>query len=319
MIVAIDEFGDFDPKSDRYNFFVAALINQENEYYSLIKKNFQDWKDSISKEKWDKNEEVKGRDLNCFELESFVSKVISDKEAPISFLQIRIKPCDNDDELIEKFRQIEVKKIEKLIELTLEKGFKKKAEQYRQLIKWYNKRNKHQYLKILLLTQIIPPALEKAIGVSLIYSHYFRKDKNLMNIKFQIDKDFINPDGHAKLYFGELLRHAFYTYTKEHPIPILDTWIETGHPFMDKYIVKGRMNAKEILQDNLHFLESHENFEIQIADILCTIVNKYHNQGKCKETYGKLLDSFPEKATLDIVEIRLNPDYDENIDVEIID
>jgi hypothetical protein len=318
MIVSIDEFGDFDPKSDRYNFFVATLINQEDEFYSLIKKNFHEWKDSISKEKWDKNNEVKGRDLNCSELDLFVQKVISDKKAPISFLQIRIKPNDNDEELIEKFRQIEIKKIEKLIDLSVENGFKKNAEQYRQLIKWYNKRNKHQYLKILLLTKIIPPALEKAIGVSLIYSHYFQKDKNLMNIKFLIDMDFINPDGHARLYFGELLRQAFYSYTKEHPIPILETWKTSGHPFMDKYIVNGRMNAKEILRDNLLFLESHENFEIQIADILCTIVNKYHNQDKCKEAYKKLLDAFPKKSTLDIVEIRLNPDFDENTDIEII-
>lgn len=317
MIIAIDEFGDFNPESERYNFFVAAFINQDADKYEGIKQSFNEWKKSIPKEKVEKDDEVKGRNLNCEELLSFANQVISNDVAPISCMQVRIIPADNEKELIDKFRKIELDRFNKLVELCLKDGKKKLAEQYRQLTLWYNKRNNHQYLKIVILNNIIPKAIKDAIGHSIILD-LLGSSFNLLNIKLKIDRDFINP-GHGRTYWGELLRNTFYFFSKENPIPLLENWKESGHPFLDKYRNKGYLDLREVFVDNLDFVNSHEHFEVQIADILCTIFNKFHNHDMCKEAYEALLQSFPKKKSHNIVDIVLNEDFPLDNGVEIID
>ena len=65
------------------------------------------------------------------------------------------------------------------------------------------------------------------------------------------------------------------------PIPMLDIWTE-DHPVIVKYNKTGSKNADltSIFKDNFNFLDSKDNFEIRITDIVAIIVNRFWNSNK---------------------------------------
>ena len=76
MVIAIDEVGDFAPYSERYNFMIGALLSRHNDGIARKQAQFEAWKNTIDREKFTRQNEVKGTELSEEELFMFTNEVI---------------------------------------------------------------------------------------------------------------------------------------------------------------------------------------------------------------------------------------------------
>jgi hypothetical protein len=226
MIIAIDEVGNFASDSGSFHYFIAVQLDQNKNGIEIKRQQFQAWLDTIPADRKNQHGEVKGKDLSDEQLLQFANQVIA-TDPLVRITQVRVIPTENSPELIEEYRKIEISRFEKGVELYTKNNRPRIAEAYQQLIHWYKNRNYEQYLKILILNQTIPEALRKVIGISILLSLLpGNGNDNLLNIKIKIDRDFINGP-QPRLFFGELLRSSFRTFTTKYPIPVLDSWAKT--------------------------------------------------------------------------------------------
>ena len=306
MVLGIDEVGDFAIGSESFHYFIAVHLDQNHNGIIRKKNQFYQWLNTISDNKKNQYGEVKGKDLTDQELYYFAEKVIA-TNPPVRITQMRLIPKENPEDLVEEFKKIEISQYEKAVEYFANKNRPQVSEEYQKLIYWYKNRNYQQYIKIIMLNKTIPEALRNTIIIAIVLSEIpGSSHDNLLKIKIKIDRDFINGP-QPRLFFGELLKHAFRTFTNNNPIPALDTWEKSGHPFLDKYLKSnGKYDFKEILYDNCNFCHSHEQFEIQMADITGNIIHRFQNRQRCKDAYEKLVEKFSNKKH-EITHIRLNP------------
>jgi hypothetical protein len=277
MIIAIDETGDFAPYSKRYNFFVAALLDQTNDMLVQKEEQFNNWKNTVPKEKRTKGNEVKGTELSDEELHSFTMNVLL-SEPLIRNVQVRIIPAEN-SQAVAVFKEVEAELIEKSISYLKVTRQEKKQTLYERLYKWNNRRNFQHFIKLGLLQSCISKSLNLAVGTSLV-SWIAGSDDNLMNIAIKIDADFIRKDS-ERMFFKELLKQSIRNKTEQEPIPMLKELVDSHHPF-SKYIFENNMiNLSDVLGKRCNFYNSHEHFELQIADILGTIIHRYNNYKRC--------------------------------------
>ena len=101
------------------------------------------------------------------------------------------------------------------------------------------------------------------------------------------------------------IRSQLYSYSKKRPICLLKDWLETGHPFLEKYAKKGYFDLNELFWNNCEFVNSHEHFQIRIADIVCSILSRRYNNKNCISTYNLLKTCFLERRK--IHHVILNP------------
>jgi len=292
MIIAIDETGDFAPDSPYDSFFVAVFIDQANGNLELKHKQFKAWLDTIPKEKFSVKGEVKGSDLSEAELLSFVMQVYQGKPH-LSHAVVCFKPLQNPFELMAKFKEIEVAKLVENIRLATDDGKHEMAKQYEQMSYWYRNAKKmhyQHYFKIVLLNKLVNRSIREAVGKSIV-AELLEGDKeafNLTHLQIKIDQDFIRGD-EPVIYWKELLRNEFIRQQDKEGIPALDSW-KDDHPFLQKYGngKPGQLDFKDLFQNNCEFLDSHDSFEIQIADIVAIIYNRYFNRKKCVAAYAAL-------------------------------
>jgi len=320
MIIAIDETGDFSPQSDKLSFFVAVLIDQQNGSVGVKHHQFVEWLTTLPKEKFNCNSEVKGSDLSDEELLAFVKQVYN-SDPIIRCEVVCMQPNENPEDLMLTFKEIEVSKISRLAELASEDGKEEMAKQYNRMAIWHKNAKKMHYphfFKLILLRSIIVQAFNTAIGVSiLLESLGDNNSDNLLNIQFKIDQDFVRGDD-PTIYWKELLRTHFISKTIQNPIPVLDSWKEMEHPFLRKYKSEkdGTLNFNDLFKQSCNFVQSHEHFEVQIADIVGIIINRFHNRDRaveaCKELWTRI-----QRPTFTKISLNANPDT--NIEPEIIE
>lgn len=165
-----------------------------------------------------------------------------------------------------------------------------------------------------LLEHCIGRSLQLAIGVSLADFYLHHDDINLMNIELKIDKDFINKDGEKK-FFKELLAQAFRRITQQHPIPMTIDMLQSQHPFAQRYLLNnGTINVTEIFKNRCDFFGSHDHFELQIADILGTILHRNENKNEAAEAINRLDRVLGAKGQIKIQHV-LNPNPDEHVEI----
>lgn len=319
MIIAIDETGDFSPESEKLSFFIAVLLDQQKGGVAIKQQQFIEWLDTIPQEKIS-NGEVKGSDLTDEELLLFVKKVYN-SDPIIRCEVVCLQPSENPEPLMLEFKKIEVLKISRLEELAKADGNYKMAKQYERMAIWHKNARKMHYphfFKLILLRSIIVQAFNTAIGASIFLELMGDTDsENLLNIQIKIDQDFVRGDD-PTIYWKELLRVHFNSKTRQNPIPVLDLWNEKGHPFLNKYQSKkdGTLLFNDLFQHSCNFVESHESFEVQIADIVGIIINRFYNRNRAVEAYNEL---WVKNKKPNFTRIILNSNPDENIEPEIIE
>jgi hypothetical protein len=314
MIIAIDESGDFSPSSSRFNYFVAVLLIEMNGGLAKKKAQFDAWKASIPREKFDAKGEVKGTDLTDEELYTF-TKLVLLSLPQVHPVAVRIKPNENSEEVQDFFTAVLLELMDKSIAYFQSSGQEEKVDFYRKLKAWYQKRNFQQFMKITTLETIIARALEVAIGRSIAIWALTSSDQDLMHISIMIDEDFISTKSERE-YFDETMRQAIHHLTAVHPIPIAREMVEIGHPFVRKYLIgNDRINLAEMMKENMDFLPSNENWPLQIADIYSTIEQRVANKGAALDSMYLITSNF---RRLNRTHYRMNPDPDPSTRIEII-
>jgi hypothetical protein len=316
MIIAIDETGDFNPNSKFASFFIAVLLDQTANGIQVKKEQYNKWLKTIPKEKYNKHGEIKGSDLNDGELLNFVEMVFN-VDPIVRHEVVYFFPSENPENLMKIFKEIEVESILKTAKLYRANGKIEMEQQYKKMAIWHKNAKKmhyQHYFKLVLLRSLINKAFNTSVGVSILFE-MLGNDKesiNLLNLKFKIDQDFVRGK-EATNYWKETLRNSFISYTLKNPIPLLDSWKEDSHPFVEKYKgnIEGILNFKDLMQNNCDFLESHDNFEIQLADILGIIVNRYHNRNKAVNAF-KALYTILKKQKFTKVLLSETPNFDSN-------
>src|SRR3990172_3390077 len=105
MILAIDEYGDFKPNSDIYNFYACVHIRQNEELYQMKKEQFNDWETSISSIYKNHHGEIKSSKLPNHVLHDFLLKVIV-KEPLIGITPVCIVTQLNPESVIAKHKNL---------------------------------------------------------------------------------------------------------------------------------------------------------------------------------------------------------------------
>lgn len=314
MIIAIDETGNFNPDSELLSFFVAVLLDQKDNGIEIKRKQFNDWLKTIPEEKFNEKGEIKGSELNENQLLSFVKNVYN-PDPVVRQEIVCFSPKENPESLMKTFKALEVESFLKVAELAKQDGKMEMAKQYERMAIWHkNAKKMHypHYFKLKLLNSLIHKALKTSVGFSILLEVLGDKEsKNLLNLCFKIDQDFIKA-ADPTIYWKELLRNYFISQTIKDPIPILDNW-KDGHPFVEKYkgTIEGTFNFKDLFRNHCNFLESHEHFEIQIADITGIIINRFYNRNKAVEAFNELYKVIKKQ---DFTKLILNeaPNFDTN-------
>ena len=286
MIIAIDETGSFNTNSFDRSFFAAAHIRQRKTLYKIKKDQFIQWENSLPRSLKNAKGEIKSASLSNEQLTEFVHRVAY-AHYFIGITPYCIRPLKNPKPVVEKHRTVHLDGIREGAKEFRELGESVNAKIYDDFGNWLKKLSYVQYLKILVLGGCITAALVNTVGHAITGGY----DDELTRIKFLIDRDFIKEPQH-NTFWHELLRHQLYYYSKRNPLPLLKRWKSKGHPFLEKYIRKGRLNFNELFWKHCNFESSHENFEIRIADAVNTILSRYFNKRQCYQAYSVIRKCF---------------------------
>lgn len=293
MIIGIDETGDFSANSDKISFFIAVLLTQNNNGIQIKRNQFNEWLETISKDKKSESGEVKGSDLNDSELLDFVKNVYN--EEPIVRVEVvSLFPSENPESIVQKFKEIEVNALLNDAKKFRENGDEKKAKSIEKMSIWLKNRKKMNYnhfMKMTLLKSIINNSFITSIGISIL-TELTKEDlysENLLNLEFKIDSDFIKGD-EANKNWKKILERSFIAFNKKNPIPTLTKWKNESHAFLEKYKTENEelLNFSDIFKNLCNFNHSHNSFEIQMADIVGIIINRNQNLNKAIEPYEEL-------------------------------
>lgn len=306
MIIAIDESGDFNPQSAKLNFFVSVHLRQNEKLYLSKKEQFRNWESTIPHSFKNHKGEIKSSKLEAKYLESFANEVlIADPIigiTPISFI-----PIQNSKTVIEKHKALQIAGINNGIIMYAKQGKEKLVKAHKSFANWLRNLNYQHYIKIILLGKCMVDSLRDAIGHSI--SGGF--DNELPKLNYLVDEIFLR--GFEQTWFWQhLLRNQLYSLTKQDPIPVLDTWENTGHPFLEKYAPTGVFDLNELFWKNHKFVKSHHFFEIRIADATNTILSKYWNSKELQTTYESVVKCFNGDKNIPVVVLK-DFDFDHRI------
>jgi hypothetical protein len=302
MIIGIDESGNFDESSNLRHLFVAAFIESKNGKLEIKKQQFLNWEKRLPKETKNQHGEVKGNNLNQQQLLEFLGTVVIQPPF-VRTACVSIVPNKNPVHIIEKHRKSEIKQIEYSHTLSSNLGTKKRNLNFLEsYVKWLKKRSNRDYLKMLCLKNLLKNSFHNII------IHCIMNDRieESLDVYYKIDKDFLTEEN---IFWEHYSRRSIQNYTQKNPWPVLDTW-DSEHPFIKKYMYEadGRSVINiNLIYKNLNFLDSKENIEIRIADVIGIILNRYYNKNELKNEFELLSKTGIVKD--EHLELRL-PDFD---------
>lgn len=164
---------------------------------------------------------------------------------------------------------------------------------YDEFSHWFKNLSSEEYFKVILLGECIVRSLNNAIGKSIVGKY----DDELSRLRFLIDRDFVR-ENRSNTFWHELMRNQLYAISKRNPIIVIEEWEKRGHPFVEKYKQKGYYDLNELFWKHLDFVNSHEYFEVRIADLVGTIVYRYYNKNICHEAFRILYPFIVDKVML---------------------
>lgn len=301
MIIGIDETGSFALTNKEMNLFAGVHFVDETERNTATA-NLDKWK---SKYKRFKNYqgEIKGASLNNEMTMDFVDMVIM--TCPTLYISCcAVIPAQHTKRDIQLFRDHHIKSIDEGIRKFRSLDNEQMALEYTHLRNWYRKINYQLLLKTWILGEMIGFSFVEHVTQVILDN----KDRTLGTIQINIDRDFIH-DPQTTIFWKDLLRSHFYSYTYEHHIPVLKEW-PLNHPF---YVARDRsesgliIDTEHVFKNGCNFVNSHQNPEIQIADILASIISGYNNRKLFAKPYGKIREKFIPIRRQPITLLRLIP------------
>jgi hypothetical protein len=287
MIIAIDESGAFDSESPSLNFFVAAHLRQRRTLYEHKRLQFMAWERSLPSSAKNPRGEIKSTLLSDADLHKFVEKVI--RPLPVvGITPYSIRGIDNPRAVVEKHREVALIGTREGVKLYAMQGKRGLAQTVEEFGNWLKNLSYNHYLKIWVLGGCIYTALVNTIGHSISGGHDIQE---LPRIRYKIDRDFIKEPQHL-VFWRILLRNQLWSHSALDPLPVLHTWKQQNHPFLEIFGDERHAAITGIFEQRCDFLLSHEHFEIRLADTVATILNRYWNHQRCAPQYDLIVRSF---------------------------
>ncbi len=279
MILAVDDSGSFAQDSERLSFYVMVHFRQRKTLYKSKRAAFERWQSTLPVSLKNAKGEIKGSALADDQLEIFAREVMR-AHPSIGITPLAIRPSENPPVVVEKHRSVQLTGIRDGSRLYAEQGKKDLALTYEHFGNWYAKLSYPQYLKLSLLGLCITSGLVNTVGHAVSGGY----DEELPRTRFLLDRDSVKgPEQNA--FWREALRSQIFSFTKDDPLPLLNTWKRKGHPFLAKYAPQGRINLNEMFWAWCSFVDSHEHLEIRVADAVAAIFSRCLNDGRCLAAY----------------------------------
>jgi len=286
MILKLDETGDFRPGSESPHFFVAVHVQPRTETRHA------DWERSLPKRYKGSAGEFKGATLPEDHLASFVAEVL--KPSPtVLVTPVVMVPAEQSPETIEQHRTYSLATVnDSQLQMAMA-GNAKGAKGVSEMAAWLRRMSLPIYLKMTSMDACVAHSLRDAVGHAITGGY----DRELPALQYKIDRDFIR-DRRQQTFWNQMLRaYVQKTMVGEEAFFSLDTWEETGHPFLDLYgrrLSDGRAvwDLTPLFRDRCHFLDSKKHFELRIADCVAAIIRRYHSGVDCRTLYPDLVQLF---------------------------
>jgi hypothetical protein len=281
MLIGIDESGDF--SSERSSFYVSVFIRPK--FQTEIEWLFNKWEKTIPKEFRDSGGEVKGYLLNEEQLTNFVEQVMFNQKTNIRYSCFGISTSKKNLEAAQFQKDLNIQQIKDAIIGYKNQGgeFVKTSNIYGNLLGWWQKLHLTNVIKIKLLGQIICDSLNFAIGWSAANDF----DKELRCLQFKLDKCFIDNDT-KQIFWKDVLRSQIWHYSvAKGGILDIAEWTEK-HPFNTTFVGHDAEHAilKPEFSKRIGFYDSKRTFEVRVADIVASIMNRYINKEELSELFG---------------------------------
>jgi len=307
MIIAIDETGDFSPKSKLYHFFSAAHIRTTKDKNDLAFNRFNKWEISLPPSLKNHKGEIKSSRLNEDQLYSFIEEVLV-PDPPIAISTISFRPSENPYQIVNKHKRMQQIGINEGVLLYTKLNHPSKVKIIRDFSFWFRKLSYTQFIKIELLGIIIYKSLKNTMGTSIAWNI----EDELLNVNFIIDEIFLRGR-QQNTFWHEILRNQIYAASVKEPLPFLVDWEEFGHPFITKYMNnEGILDFNDLFWNNCKFDKSHNYYEIRIADTVNTILSNFYNNNNCHKHYRKLSKLIVPKSRIEHFKLK-NFDVDKAI------
>ncbi len=240
--------------------------------------------------------EIKGQNIPDKFLESFFNEVL-EVSPNINYSVISIIPSENSIDILNKHKAYEVKQMEDYILDARKGGHDSWVTGYEKILYWYKNKNYQTIIKLKCLEQLFGISLNNVLVKSQIkYLTDNNDDKNMRDISFKVDKDYIRAENVKKIW-EELFRQFWQNYTKKFPTPVIsEIWKDEDHPFFKIYSGHdGKSNIKEIIRERTYFLDSKDSWEVRMADLVGTILHRHRNRGRCNKIGEKMMSYLYEK------------------------
>ncbi len=289
MIIGIDETGTFALESLGISFFVGVhlLTNQHKEDLNSL---LVDWKNANSRLKNFKGE-IKGSSLSEQQLCDFISQVL-DKIPSLRITVVGTIPSEHKKKVIQFHRDHHLKSYDRDIAKVVDAGNVRLSNQYQQLRNWYGNLNYQLLLKTWTLGEMIGHSYVE----HMIHTILTDTDRTLGEFSISIDQDFVKSKEH-NVFWKDFLRNSFYNFTDRHPIPVISEWPD-DHPYYQLHLdteeyesgdsARLVIDSGHVFRNGCNFVMSNQCAEVQVADIIATIVSNYYNKGIGDKSYTRI-------------------------------
>jgi hypothetical protein len=271
--IGIDDIGAFAAGGGRA--FVAAAFVRPGRS-EATRELLRSWEKRIGPEFRTAGGEVKGHLVPDEALFQFIDDVILKSDPPLRYECAGVELDRQTFTAVAGQRRLTVEQLRAGIQQYRAQGaeFQRIANRYVNLLGWWEKLPDEQLLQMLVLSHVIPPALNFSIGWSAANGF----DDELADLRFKIDEGFLSTSNERKIFWKDMLRSHLWQATKTGGgIIFVKEWSD-DHPFLATFVARDLGDSSVELtpefKARIDFYKSHEAFEIRLADIVGNIVRR---------------------------------------------
>lgn len=298
MLIAIDESGSFGAATKDINFFVALHLRQGKRRPEQKRDQFLAWERTLPASLKSSKGEFKGAALSDEHLHEFAIRVFGSSPV-VGITPVAINTFDQSAATVRKHRHVALVGIREGVKGYRALGRPAVAQTFDEMGNWFQKLDNGIYLKIVLLGECIVKALINSMGHAISGGY----DDELVNLRYLIDRDFVRNDRHMT-FWRELLRNQLWHITSKRPIPLLNEWRTTGHPFLTKFTRNGKPDLNVLFTKNCEFASSHLHPELRMVDMTAAILTRYLNKRRAARAYGVIRHFFLHHGKIEKIELR---------------
>jgi hypothetical protein len=273
MHIGIDDIGAFSAQGGRA-YIAAAFVrpNRSTATHELLRS----WEKGVPNDSRTSGGEVKGHLVPDELLIQFIDYVMLKADPPLRYECAGVDLDPQTFAAINGQRRLTVEQMRAGIEHYRAQGdaFRKIANRYDNMLGWWQKLTDGQLLQVLMLSHIIPPALNFAIGWSTANGF----DDELGDLRFKLDEGFLSTSNEKKVFWKDMLRSHLWQATKTRGALITIKEWGDDHPFLKTFVARdlgdGKVELTPEFRERIAFYKSHETFEIRLADIIGNIVRR---------------------------------------------